>query len=288
MKIRFITLFIAGTSLVTLAGCGLLQKTEKKEAVLPTDREQIQKDKAAKTYTPEELAKGVVRGDWAVEKVGRKDAVGEESPFLKFVPDEKRVYGNNGCNVLNAEYTYNPADSTIRFSQVITTMRACGKSGITDIEINQALDATHFYSWEQKDSQYYLYFYDASHRLVMTLMHQNFQFLNGTWGVTAINENPVNVPDMKIVIDVDEGKLHGNTGCNLLNGGFTTDMETANRISFQKIATTRMACPDDSHETEFVVALEDAAYARPISPVKVLLLDEAGKVVLELHRVSDR
>ena len=122
----------------------------------------------------------------------------------------------------------------------------------------------------------------------MTLMHQNFQFLNGTWGVTAINEKPVNVPDMKIVIDVDEGKLHGNTGCNIMNGNFTTDMGTANSISFQKIITTRMACPDDSHETEFVVALEDAAYARPISPTKVLLLDNSGKVVLELQRTSDK
>lgn len=288
MKNKFIIASFAAVSILTLGSCSLFHKTEKAPAVLPTDREQIQKDKTAKTYTPEELAKGVVRGDWAIEKVGNRDAVGEDAPFLKFVPEEKRVYGNNGCNALNAEYTYSPKDSTIRFSQAITTLQACSKQGITDIEINQALNATRFYSWEQKDSQYYLYFYDSSHRNAMTLMHQNFQFLNGTWGVTAINENPVNVPDMKIVIDVDEGKLHGNTGCNIMNGNFTTDMGTANSISFQKIITTRMACHDDSHETEFVVALEDAAYARPISPTKVLLLDNSGKVVLELQRTSDK
>lgn len=288
MKSHIIAISLAAASMLTLASCSLFHKTDKNPAVLPTDREQIQKDKTAKTYSPEELAKGVVRGDWAIEKVGSRDAVGEDAPFLKFVPGEKRVYGNNGCNVINAGYSYNPTDSTLRFSQIVSTMRACAKQGITDIEINQALDATRFYSWKHVDSQYYLYFYDASHRLIMTLMHQNFQFLNGTWGVTAINENPVNVPDMKIVIDVDEGKLHGNTGCNLMNGEFTTDMETPNSISFQKIATTRMACPDDSHETEFVVALEDAAYARPISPTKVLLLDDSGKVVLELKRVADK
>lgn len=287
-NLRLITLFIAGMSLVSMSGCGMLQKTEKKEAVLPTDREQIQKDKAAKTYTPSELAKGVVRGDWAIEKVGGKDAVGEVAPFLKFVTEEKRVYGNNGCNVINATYVYNPEDSTLRFEDVLSTMRACAMTGITDMEINQALDATRYYSWELKESQYYLYLYDASRVCVMTLMHQNFQFLNGTWAVTAINENPVDQPDMKIVIDVDEGKLHGNTGCNLLNGVFTTDMETANSISFQRIATTRMACPDMSLETEFVVALEEASYARPISPSKVLLLNDSGKVVLELVRASDK
>ncbi len=292
MKFRIISLGVAITSMFGLMSCSLFQgntssSTSTKHVILPTDREQIQKDKEAKTYTPEELAKGIVRGDWAIERVGRKAVVGEETPFLKFVPAEKRVYGNNGCNVINSTYTYNPEDSTLSFSNIVSTMKACSLSGITDIEINQALDATRYYSWELKDSQYYLYFYDKNHLEIMTLMHQNFQFLNGTWVVTAINENPVDEPDMKIVIDVDEGKLHGNTGCNLLNGAFTTDMDTPNSISFQRIATTRMACPDSSHETEFVVALEEASYARPISPTKVLLLHDSGKVVLELVRSSD-
>ena len=88
--------------------------------------------------------------------------------------------------------------------------------------------------------------------------------------------------DMKIVIDVDEGKLHGNTGCNIMNGNFTTDMGNGHSISFQKIITTRMAAPDDSHETEFRGGpSKTQAYARPISPTKVLLLDNSGKVVLE-------
>ena len=287
MKTKMIALAGGFLCLSLLAGCSALRKSDKKPAVLPTDREQIQKDKEAKTYSPEELGRGVVRGDWAIETVGRKKAVGEDAPFLKFVPSEGKVYGNNGCNVLNATYKYNAADSTISFGNAITTMRACGMPGITDYEINQALDATRYYSWEQKDSQYYLYFYDANRQEVISLMHQNFSFLNGTWSVAAINENPVNDPEMKIVIDVDEGKLHGNTGCNLLNGEFTTDMESANRISFQRIGTTRMACPDSSHEAEFVVALEDAASARPISPDKVLLLGSDGKVVLELVRAKD-
>ena len=287
MNSKLITVGVAASFLLAFSSCSMLKKSEKKVEVLPTDREQIQKDKTAKTYTPEELSRGVVRGDWAIEMVGNREAKGEEAPFLKFVPSEKRVYGNNGCNVINGNYSYNPSDSTLSFSGVITTMRACALTGITDIEINQALDATRYYSWELRDSQYYLYFYDANRVKVMTLMHQNFSFLNGTWGVKAINETPVNDPEMKIVIDVDEGKLHGNTGCNLLNGEFTTDRETANSISFQRIATTRMACPDMSHETEFVVALEEAAYARPISPTKVLLLDNSGKVVLELVRTTD-
>ena len=55
-----------------------------------------------------------------------------------------------------------------------------------------------------EDSNYYLFFYDETRREVMKLMHQNFQFLNGTWRVTRIGEKAVDVPDMKMVFDVDE------------------------------------------------------------------------------------
>lgn len=290
---------IAGISAITIlafmsASCDMLEKIgistgkEKiaKEAVLPTDRENIQTPASSKTYTPEELAKGIVRGDWAIETVDGKPAVGEKAPFLKFDPKTNRVYGNNGCNILNSTYKYNPKDSTISFSDAITTMMACGMEGITDIEINLALDKTRYYSWELKDSEYHLYFYDEARHQVMSLMHQNFSFLNGTWHVTAINGESVNVEGMNIVIDVDEGKVHGETGCNLLNGTLETDMETANSISFQAIGITRMACPDMNWETPLVVALEDAAFAKPVSASRVLLLDNQRKVVLQLDRVK--
>lgn len=262
----------------------LTGKNVTKEAVLPQDREQILKDKEAKTYTPEELAKGIVKGDWVIETVYGKEAKGEETPYLKFVPTENRVYGNNGCNVLNASYAYQPSDSTISFSNVLTTMKMCSATGITDYEINSALDAAHRYTWELKDSQYHLNLYDNSGKRIMELMHQNFDFLNGTWRVVAIAGEAVNVPDMKLVIDVDEGRVHGNTGCNILNGSLSTDMETPNSISFYSVGTTRRACSDHNYETPLVVSLEDAVAARPISKDKVLLLDSNGNVALELVR----
>lgn len=281
----------AATPLLALAltGCSLFgPRGPKDEPILPHDREVISNVTALKTYTPEEIKKGVVKGDWSILNVAGKEAVGEKAPFLKFVPAQKKVYGNNGCNVINADYRYNPADSTLRFEKVATTMMACSLPGITDSEINVALDATRYYSWSVADSDYYLYFYDSAHRRVMTLMHQNFDFLNGTWSVAAIEGKPVDVPDMKLVIDVDEGKIHGNTGCNVLNGSMDINMEQANSISFSAIALTRMACPQPNYETALVVALEEAAAAKPISPSEVILFNESGKQVLTLRRTTDR
>ncbi len=259
----------------------------KKEAVLPTDREKIVQPVSA-VYTSEDLAKGIVKGDWAIETVNSKPAVGETAPYLKFVPNEKRVYGNNGCNIINASYEYNPSDSTLSFGNIASTMMACGMEGITDYEINAALDATRFYTWRLNGDDYYLTLYDADHAPVMELMHQNFQFLNGTWAVREISGQSVDVPDMKLVIDVDEGKLHGNTGCNIINGSLETDMDSANSISFQAIGMTRMACPDPNYETQLVVALEEAMKAKPLKEGKVALLNSENKTVLLLERTSDK
>lgn len=289
------TLALAIVAGIGLSGCDIFKKSNvltpeqdvKKEAVLPNDREKIVQP-VSSVYTSKDLASGIVKGDWSIEKVNGKSAVGEKAPYLKFYPSQKMVYGNNGCNIINASYEYNPADSTISFSNLVSTMMACGMDGITDSEINLALGNTATYSWRLDADDYFLTFYDKEKRPVMELMHQNFQFLNGTWSVVKIEDEAIDVPDMKLVIDVDEGKIHGNTGCNILNGTLETDMDAANSISFQKLATTKRLCQEPNYETRLLVALEDASKARPLKQDRVELLNTLGKVVLVLKRTSDK
>ena len=297
MKKTFLYLLGVSGLYLGMVSCSVFQKKStnsdentmevKKESVLPTDRTDIVKPVSA-VYTSTEISKGVIKGDWAIESVNGKTAVGEKAPFLKFVPADGRVYGNNGCNVINAEYKYNPEDSTLSFSYLSTTMRICYKEGLTDTEINLALDATRYYKCELSEDNYYMTFYNKDHEPVMGLMHQNFQFLNGTWAVKEISEEPVDVPNMKIVIDVEEGKIHGNTGCNVFNGSMEINMESANSISFQGIAKTLMLCPDENYETQLLVALEEAVKAKPLKGGKVEFLDSQNKPVLILERTSDK
>lgn len=281
-----------------LSSCSFFQKfskntttTEelevKKENVLPTDRENIVQP-VSSVYTSQEIGKGIVKGDWAIDTVFGKPAVGEKAPYLKFVPAERKVYGNNGCNVINAEYKYNPEDSTISFDYLTSTMMLCAKEGLTDIEINQALSQVKYYSWSLNGDDYNMTFYNEERKPVMELNHQNFQFLNGTWSVKEISGEPVNVPKMKLVIDVDEGKLHGNTGCNVFNGKLEINMNSANSISFEAISKTLMLCPDENYEMQLMVALEEATKAMQLKGDRAELLDSDGKTVLILERTSDK
>lgn len=292
MKINKIFSAQVLTGALLLTSCNTLNTnsstTSTVQNTLPADRESIAVIKDRSNYTPEDIKKGIIKGDWAIETVYGKKAVGEEPPFLKFVPSEKRVYGNNGCNVINAGYNYNTTDSTITFDHLASTMRLCAKEGLTDYEINTALGATKFYSVRVSDNDFYLTFYDEASREVMVLMHQNFEFLNGTWRVTKIEDQAVNVQKMKIVIDVDESKLHGNAGCNTFNGTLETDMELPNSISFSGIAITRMMCPDMQYETALLVALEEASSAKPVSVNEVILYNDQHEPVLTLVRSADK
>ena len=263
-------------------------KTIKKEVVLPQDRESVNVETDPKMYSPEEFAQGVIKGDWAIEKVYGQEAVGETVPFLKFSNTEKRVYGNNGCNTVNAEYKYNPADSTITFSNVAVTMMLCTKTGITDYLVNKALNEAASYTLQDVDDGYIMDLYDSSGKNIMQLTHQNLDFLNGTWKVVAIEDEEINIEKMKLVFDVDEHKIHGNTGCNVMNGKLETDLDAPNTFSFEDIAVTMMMCPSIEYQTALLVALEEANRAKPIDKNRVVLLDSNGKAVLTLQRTTDK
>lgn len=231
--------------------------------------------------------KGALSGDWAIEKVFGNQAVGEVAPYIKFVPGENRIYGNNGCNIINGQYTSSYVDKTISFSNLATTMMMCGQSNITDVEIGEALGLTVKYAEEDSaDSESILRFYDAGGREVMELMHRDFHFLDGTWAVIAIDGEKVDIEDMKIALDVDEKKMHGNTGCNIINGELETDMDAANSISFSKIAMTRMACPNSGWETRMTMALEEAVTAKKVSADEIEFIGSNGKQVMLLRKTS--
>ena len=71
--------------------------------------------------------------------------------------------------------------------------------------------------------------------------------LQGEWKITDVNGEAVPTGMEKqpfIAFDVKEQRVHGNAGCNLINGGFKTEEGNALSISFPGMASTMMACPD--------------------------------------------
>lgn len=269
------------------SSCSLFEKKVMTEAVLPTDRETVKTATSSKPYRSQLIENGNISGDWVITNVAGIKPQGDEVPFIKFDNSTGNIYGNNGCNSINGNYRMNPADSTMTFSNLLTTMRYCQIENNSDVKIVNALNEVSRYSWEFKSPYYTLTFANAEGSPLMTLVHQDYDFLNGTWRVAEINGKTQDNPDMKLVFDLNEMKLHGNTGCNILNGSVVVDMSDANSLSFQQIATTRRACPDFESETALTMGLENIVYVKPVNVNTVELLDNNRHVVLLLKRCAD-
>lgn len=311
---RITQIIIGSVCLPLLGGCSFFEKTikaepvaseertiividdnkssisEKTENVIVSSNNESSTNKSAEVvsesvkFTSEDYNKGIISGDWAIESVIGKEVVSERAAYLMFEPATGAMYGCNGCNIVNGHYKIDESAGKLEFYDVLTTMRACGKPNLTDTDVNYAINNISYYTIEKQDSEYVLRMYNNNKTELLKLIHQDFDFLNGTWVVTMLNGDEQTNPDMKLVIDVAEKRLHGNTGCNLINGTLETDMEIVNSISFQQLTTTMMACDDNSNEMTLLVALEEAMYAKPIGTDKVALLDNDKEVVIELKR----
>ena len=90
-------------------------------------------------------------------------------------------------------------------------------------------------------------------------MMDNQAIIGISWKLTtlegqAVTSDPNQAQDIHFVLQED-GKVTGFTGCNVFNGNYT--LEEGMRISFSKMATTRMACPDLAvNEFDFLKVFE--------------------------------
>jgi len=93
------------------------------------------------------------------------------------------------------------------------------------------------------------------------LTKANYAIVEKYWKLTELNGKPVVMDsafgrEPHIILKDHDNRVNGFAGCNSLSGYY--EVRSMDRISFSKIATTKMACPKLDLETEFLKALESA------------------------------
>lgn len=241
--------------------CGSLSCNSKKET------------QSAQTFT---TSTELLSGNWNIVTVDGKKIASEEPAFLAFDLKEKRIHGNNGCNIINGELIVDN-DGTFLLDKVISTMRACAGDN-PEAQIMKALNDTRSFKVESKDN---LKLYNADKNEVLSLKKQPFSELEGSWDVTLINEKAL-TDDQKpfITFDTKERRISGSAGCNRMNGQITTDNANEYYISFGQVATTRMACPGTT-EPAMLAALENVKSFK-------ILSDKAGKQTIGLCDAQEK
>lgn len=235
-------------------------------------------------YTPATDADTRLNGEWNIDNVNGQKVTGEERPALTFDLTQGRLYGNNGCNIINANLI-TAKGNKLRFDKMLSTRRLCADAPFEYI-INTTLDKVRSYKISRYGHEYYLDLFNDRGHLIMVLRKHNMDFLNGAWRVTAVNGKPNSNEAIRFVIDLPEKKLHGNAGCNIVNGEISVDPDVSNSVQFYNLATTRMMCPDIATETEVLVALEETEKAFAKNDDTVTFVNHAGKPVLSLVRID--
>ena len=280
---------------------------EKKEAEKRAREQKKKKKKKGQTATPVAPAKPApassakpgtpkpdfTAGTWHLRSVSgytlSADTDGDdgERPYLIFEEETGRFYGNDGCNTVNGDYIANGGDS-LRFEGLLSTMRLCQDAKYAQAFVT-ALDETRQCHILKDEAESILELCNAKGKVLMTFAKPAMEFLTGSWQVIKIDGHNVDSPDLKLVIDLPERRIHGNTGCNVLNGFIFIDPDKAGVIQFQQIAVTQALCPDATWETPLLVALESVETVTPpanAADPTVTMLDTHGNPVLTLRQIQ--
>ena len=112
----------------------------------------------------------------------------------------------------------------------------------------------------------------------------NLDLTHTSWRVEDIGGNGIaQNADATLKFDTG-GKLSGGTGCNHFTGAAHID---GNKLAFQPLATTRMACspPLQAQEQAFLQAIGNTRSFVMDPAGKLVLLGEDGKEVMRLKKM---
>lgn len=283
---RYIGVVIVAIFMMPFSGCALFKASDKPSGqpaeitVTPGATESEVVESQIK------LSKKLLNGEWVIYKVGSKKVEGDERPYLNFSVADNRFYGSNGCNIVNGDFTVEQG-RRISLGNVISTQRYCAEAE-HDVEINKALGEVYSYSIERKGNEYYLLLYNSGNEGLLTLRKHNMDYLNGAWRVMSIKGKSCDDEGVQLLIDIPELRIHGNTGCNILNGTLYIDPDKEDAIQFQQIVTTRMACDNAKRETSFLIALEEVDVCRKGKDDTAVMYDNDDNVVIVLKKIDDK
>lgn len=222
-------------------------------------------------------------GEWDIMTMRKKKVYTMERAYLYLdFAGGNKVYGNNGCNTING--TFQLKGNEIMFSDFISTERSCHNVTNEKTIMHSLADVRRYTLTTQYNAQY-LNLMNAKGNVVLVLKRHNLDAMNGAWLVKEINSENVSEQNMRLVIDAVEKTIHGDTGCNIINGIITLDHTKDMAIQFEDLHSSQYECEAIELETSLLLALERTESCKRINQNEMALLDNKGNIVLMLQRI---
>ena len=224
-------------------------------------------------------------GEWNIETIRRKPALTRERAYIYLDFKSHKVYGNNGCNSLNGSFSQRGTD--ISFHDMITTSNTC-HSGTNERTVMKTLAEVQRFQLSRQGDVEWLTLTNAKDQPLMTLRRQNLDFLDGVWLVSEAGGNDITAQNVRLVIDANMLTIHGNTGCNIINGIITIDPTKRFAIQFEDLHSSGNNSENIDIETAVLVALEQTVTCRRLDDQRAALIDEKGNTTMVLTHITLR
>ena len=225
-------------------------------------------------------------GEWDIITVRKKKVYTIERAYLYLdFAGGNKVYGNNGCNTING--TFQLSGNNLMFGEFITTNNSCENVTSEKTIMHARADVRRYTLTAQYNAQY-LNLMNSKGVVVAVLKRHNLDAMNGAWLVKEINSENVAELNMRLVIDAVMQTIHGDTGCNLINGIITLDPTKDMAIQFEDLHSTEHDCESIDNETDLLLALESTESCKRINQNEMALLDHKGNIVIVLQHIKLR
>lgn len=197
--------------------------------------------------------------DWVLRSIQQDGAlvVVPEDQYADAAFSGHRVSGFSGCNTYDA--LYRAGGRTLIVSTPAVTFMACSdESNAFEAAYLTALEASRFYS-ERRGT---LTVFDADGATILVFDAAPRNPVLGNWVVDAFaaadGTLTETLDDTSLTAVFGIATVGGSAGCNTFTGTYGTN---GNLLRIGRLATTRIACPDDvmAQETAFLAAMEGAA-----------------------------
>lgn len=222
----------------------------KRPAPIPADASAYQyKLKSVISKTPVNTEKGIYNTKMILTQLNGKK-INNGKAFITINDETGTISGKNGCNNFNVKYTKLSSKNQIKTDSPMGTLMACDSESMKlEQDFSAAITKKKFKIVKKNNT---VQFKNAKNKVVMEFsiptQNQLWSFIGkNNWKLIALENVGQDYGKASIKFNVAEKKVSGNTGCNNFSGTYETNDD---RISFDKIASTRMACIGEENKTE--------------------------------------
>lgn len=235
-------------------------------------------------------ALSTLNGEWSVVAIDSEPVTSpeaKETTYLGFNTGTGELYGNASCNMLTGRFATDAAPGTLDLGKVGATQMMCPDMTVENALLG-ALSTVKGYKAVDDDNRIALT--DADGKEMVLLERRNpaveASALQGEWNIKEINGEPTDsLPGAPytFVFGNQDGKdsFSATTDCNNLMGGYTTSSQS---ISFGPVASTRMACPDNTVERTLIELLPRVASFGKLAGGGIGLYDADNNMLLLLDK----